>query len=277
MILIDYNHLFLANIFTQKTNQIDENLVRHTVLSCTLSYRRQFKQQYGELVFCADGQKNVWRKNIFPYYKARRKKDREESTMDWHSIFGSLNKIREELKDYMPYKLLSVDTAEADDVIATIVKHYSEPTLILSSDQDFIQLQKYPHVKQYAPVQKRWVTHDDPVLFLKEKILRGDTGDGVPNILSDDDAIINPDKRQRPLREKALSGMVSLDPEKYEPEMKRKFERNEKLIDLLTFIPKEIEKEIIKQFESQTPTRKNMMPYFMKSGLKYLTENLSDF
>lgn len=276
MILLDYNQVFLANIFAQGKNNIDENLVRHTVLSCTLSYKRNYGKEFGEIVFCADGP-NCWRKKEYKYYKANRKKNREKGTIDWHPIFSSLNKIREEIKENLPYKLVVVDTAEADDVISVLVRNVDEPTLILSGDQDFIQLHVYPHVKQYAPIQKKYVRHNDPKMYLKEKILRGDRGDGVPNVLSDDDCFVDPNKRQRPLREDKLNSLITVDVSSFPEELQRNYRRNEKLVDLINFIPAKVEEDILRDFESQNPTRKKMMHYFMQNGLRILLEDLTDF
>ena len=276
-ILIDYNQVFLSAIFSQGKNNINEDLVRHTVLSCTLSYKRHFGKEFGDLIFCADGIGNCWRKEVYPYYKANRKKNRESSGIDWHPIFESLNKIREEIKEYLPYKLISIETAEADDVISVVARKLDEPVLILSGDQDFIQLHKYPNIKQYAPIQKKYVRHDDPELFLRVKILSGDSGDGVPNILSDDDAIINPDKRQKPLRETRIKELLSISVEDFEEPLKKNYYRNEKLINLIDFIPNHLEEKILYELNTQTPSRNKMMSYFMKNKLRLLLEDLTDF
>ena len=278
MVLIDFNQIFLASIFSQcKHSAFDENMIRHIIISCILSYKRKFGNEYGALVFCCDG-RNYWRKQIFPHYKANRKKQRESNGLDWKIIFDSLNNIRTELKENMPYRLIEIDTAEADDVIATIVKkfHNSEPILILSGDRDFIALQKYPGVKQYSPVQKLFVSSDDPIVYLKEKILSGDPGDGVPNFLSDGDTFVHPDKRQKPLREKILEKYLKLPIEFYEDNLLVNFKRNEQLIDL-SFVPVDLEQKIIECYEEQKPSKKNMMRYFLDKNLTLLLEHLNQF
>lgn len=280
MILIDYNQIFLANIFAQgKGDNINENLIRHTILSCTLSYKRAFGAEYGEIVFCSDGRGNYWRKSVYPYYKANRKKNREQSGLNWQPIFDSLNKIRYEIKEYMPYKMIAVETAEADDIIATIVKAYykKEQILILSGDQDFIQLHQYRGVRQYSPIQKKYIHHNDPQYYLREKILRGDPGDGIPNFLSDDDCFVSPDKRQKPLREQTLQEYLKKDILEYEDNLLKNYYRNEQLINLLSNIPASLSDEILKCFDGQVVTRSKMMEYFMKNGLKILMESITEF
>lgn len=276
-ILIDYNQVFLSNIFAQKNNDIDENLVRHTVLSCTLSYKNKFGNEFGDVIFCADGRGSSWRKSYYPYYKANRKKNRERSSIDWSPIFESLNKIRDEIKDNLPYKLIMVDNAEADDVISVVARNTIEPVLILSGDQDFIQLHVYPHIKQYAPVQKKYIYHDNPSQYLVEKILKGDSSDNIPNVLSDDDSIVNPDKRQKPLREAKFRELLAIDKDKLEGEIQRNFIRNEKLVDLINFIPQELEEKILEQLNNQKPNRKKLMNYFINNDLKILMSHLNNF
>lgn len=280
MILIDYNQIFLANIFAQNRNgDINENLIRHTILSCTLSYKRSFGKEYGEIVFCSDGYGNYWRKSVYPYYKANRKKNREQSGLDWQPIFDSLNKIREEIKQYLPYRMIVVESAEADDIIAVLVKEYfrQQPMLILSGDHDFIQLQKYNNVRQYSPIQKKYVYNDNPNQFLREKILRGDPGDGIPNFLSDDDCFVSPDKRQRPLREQTLQTYLAKDLSEYEDDLLKNYYRNEQLINLISNIPNDLCNKILLSYEQQKPTKSRMMEYFMKNGLKLLMESITEF
>jgi hypothetical protein len=279
-IFVDYNQVFLSTIFAfnkSNFNEVNESLIRHTVLSCALSYKRKYSEEYGNLIFCCDSHGNYWRKDIFKYYKASRKKYRDSTGLNWDDIYHSLNKIREEMLCYMPYKVIMLDTAEADDIIATLCKYIKEPILILSGDQDFIPLQCFKNVKQYAPIQKKWVRHDNPSVYLKEKILRGDVGDGIPNFLSDDDTFVNPDKRQTPLREKKLQVYLNTSVDTYDVKLQMNYKRNQTLIDLINFIPSDLESSIIKEFEEQHPTRKKIMSYFINNGLKLLMENLTEF
>ena len=97
---------------------------------------------------CHDS-RHYWRRDFFPEYKANRRKGRKESSLDWDAIFECLNAIKEEIRINMPYKFLEVYGAEADDIIATICSEYAEEIMIISGDKDFIQLQRFPNVKQY--------------------------------------------------------------------------------------------------------------------------------
>jgi hypothetical protein len=240
----------------------------------------KFKKQYGEMVICCDD-KNYWRKSTFPYYKANRKKFRDSSELNWTAIFESLNLIRQELKDYFPYRVIQIDHAEADDIIATLCQKYgdtSEQIVIVSGDKDFQQLQKYNNVTQYDPVRKRWIECDEPDVFLVDHIIKGDVGDGIPNILSGDDVFVT-DARQKPLTAKRIAEIVpQIESGKFVTEtLKRNFIRNKMLIDL-TEIPEEIYNKVIDRYAEQgDKDRSKLFNYFVQNKLKNMLDSISDF
>ena len=190
MILIDFTQIAIGSLMValnRSGDDVDDALIRHLVLNNLRYYRSKFNEEYGELVICCDS-KHYWRRDYFPHYKANRKKDRASSGYDWNFIFESLNSVRDEIKTHFPYKVLEIYGAEADDIIATLVKSNDgdTPNLIVSSDKDFIQLHRF-NVKQYSPVSKKFVNGSDPIGYLREHIIKGDRSDGVPNVLSPDD------------------------------------------------------------------------------------------
>jgi 5'-3' exonuclease len=284
MILIDLNQVLISNLMQQigsnpKTANLDEDLIRHMVLNSLRSYARQFKAKYGNIVVACDS-KNYWRRDVFPFYKAPRKKDREKSGFDWNLIFGTLNKIRDELKENFPYRVLEIDGAEADDIIAVLTARHStsEDVLILSSDKDFVQLQKYPNVTQYSPIMKRFVHSDNPAQFTKEHILRGDKGDGIPNFLSADNTFVV-GERQKVINSKKLLEWMNSDPQSFctTDIMMRGYKRNQMLVDL-DYIPEKIKAEIVDSYESaKIGSRQKMLNYFMSKRLRNLIEVLDEF
>ena len=285
MIIVDLNQVMLSNLLMQLGNhtnaQIEENMVRHMILNSLRSYRAKFKDEYGELVIACDNS-NYWRKKIFPYYKANRKKSREKSDLDWKSIFDCMNMIRAELKEFFPYKVIDIESAEADDIIGTLVKNFGselnsgEPILIMSGDKDFIQLHTYANVKQYDPTRKKWITHNDPHLFLKEHIMKGDSSDGVPNILSSDNCFVVGD-RQRPLTAKKIEQYMKVKPTELETSIARNYFRNEQLIDL-NHTPEEIRTKVMESYNAQSnKDRSKLMNYFIANKLRNLTEHIGEF
>lgn len=288
MILIDLNQVMISNLMMQinsnASNAIDENLIRHMVLNSIRMYNTKFKDEYGEIVICSDDKK-YWRRDFFPYYKAGRKKDREASPFDWNLIFETLNKVRDEIKENLPYRVIQVDKTEADDIIGTLCHKYgtqlnnatTEKILILSSDKDFMQLQKFANVEQFSPMAKKFLRTNDAGKFLKEHILKGDRSDGIPNFLSSDDTFVA-ESRQKPVTEKKLNSWLEQEPEVFCDEtMLRNYKRNEMLIDL-SKIPQDIQAKILEHYDSANQNgRDKIFNYFIKYRLKMLMEHIQEF
>jgi 5'-3' exonuclease len=267
----------MMQIGNHKNIKLEEDLVRHMVLNSLRAHKVKFSAEYGEMVIACDD-KNYWRKQVFPYYKANRKKEREASELDWNALFESLNRIRQELKDYFPYKVIQIEHAEADDIIAVLVKEYNHlgKLLILSGDKDFGQLQKYPNVTQYSPVLKKYISCTNPDLFLKEHILKGDSSDGIPNFLSEDNVFVM-GIRQSPVTSKRLAGWILQEPEQFCNEaMLRNYKRNQRLIDL-EFVPDDIKTQTLEQYNTQIKDRSKLFNYFIQYQLKNLMEHINEF
>jgi len=297
MIILDYSQIALSNILPfqndikrQSPEEI-KNLIRHTTLSTIKSYKKKYKD-YGEVIIACDG-RNYWRKSIFPYYKAHRKANRDKSPLDWAFIFDTLGELRDDLIKEFPYKVLLIDTAEADDIIAVLTEYtqenllveqglFSEPqkVLIVSSDKDFIQLQRNKNVRQWSPMQRKFVegSQKDIQEYTITHIVKGDSGDGIPNILSKDDVFVSGD-RQKPFSAKRL-------PEFYEKgieackndEEKRNYQRNQQLVNF-DFIPEDLCKTIISSYENAKPNgdKNSVMNYLIKNQCRLLLDEIEDF
>jgi 5'-3' exonuclease len=282
MIIIDYSGISIAPIVMGQAKFNDENLIRHMILNTIRMYRQKFKK-YGEIVIVADAGGN-WRKDVYPEYKAKRKQNREESKIDWDEAFRIINMILSELKENFPYKVIHQWGCEADDAIAEIVKwtqefgNYEE-VMIVSADKDFKQLQKYNNVHQFSPMTKKLIKVDNPRLELLEHILSGDTGDGVPNVMSDD-KVFAEGRKQNTLTAKKKEALVK-DPHALGEEVYRNFLRNKKMIDLTeeSAIPDNIRKEIISTFETQNKSEnsKKVLNFFIKNQCRNLIEVLDEF
>ena len=281
MIIMDMNQISLASMMMHltknKINEPDEDMVRHMILNSIRLYRKQFSKEYGEIVLTYDS-RHYWRRDFFPNYKAGRRKGRESDNKDWDLIFGILNKIKAEFKENLPYKYLEVYGAEADDIIATLCKNLGNANkiMIVSGDKDFIQLQKYPNVSQYSPILKKYVNGHDPVTYIKEHILKGDTSDGIPNVLSPDNTFVD-GMRQRPLGKKKIENWLDIDIDDLQDEVKRNYQRNDTLINL-DKIPEELEKEIMAEFDGAScGDRSKLLNYFVQSRLKNLMNDIGEF
>lgn len=286
MIILDLNQTMISNVIAQIGNHTDTKfelgLVRHMVLNAIRAHRVKFKD-YGELVIACDD-RQYWRKQYFPYYKGNRKKDREKSEIDWPTLFSALNTIKQELSVYFPYRVIQVENAEADDVIGSIVHKFgttlnnqsTERIMILSGDKDFVQLQQYSNVEQYDPVQKKSISSNDPARFLRELVLKGDRGDGVPNVLSADNCIVD-NIRQKPLRELKINELLSTDIEIYPADIRRNYDRNNTLINL-DCIPQQIQTAVLAEYDKQADKpRDGIFNYLVTHKMKILLESVGEF
>ena len=282
MIIVDYGGLSASTVAINKEN--DENMIRHMIINSLRLYRNAYKENFGELVIACDS-KNNWRKNYYPQYKANRKKARDKSGLDWVEAFRIINKIRDELKEHFPYKVIEVEGCEADDIIGTLCKNTQEfgqyeDVMIVSADKDFLQLQRYKNVRQYSPLLKKEYREETPLVGLTEKILIGDAGDGVPNVLSHDNVFVE-GERQRPLSRKKKDDMINqlnhADSGYQHSEWYRNYQRNRKLIDL-EYTPEELQSEILEQFNSQDKWAKRgeVLPYLINNRMKLMIESVEE-
>lgn len=282
MIIFDYNQVAISNLMEQigsSKTAVDETLVRHMILNTIRTYVKKYKESYGPEIVIACDSKNYWRRSIFPHYKAGRKKARQASGHDWNTIFDCLNKIRDELKLYSPYKVVEVETCEADDIVAVLTMKYSatQKIMILSSDKDFAQLQKFSNVEQYSPILKKVLKEPFPAAQLKQLIIRGDKGDGIPNILSADDCFVTA-TRQKAITETKIIVWMNQEPKDFCNDlMLRNFSRNETLIDL-TKIPDNLKESILHTYESaKGHSKQDFMNYMIANRLKNLINVIDEF
>lgn len=300
MILIDYNQIALSVLtspeFKPQLNGDEEtvkNLVRHATLATILSYKKKYGGKYGQVVIACDG-RQYWRKEVFPYYKSGRKKSRDDSDLNWKLIFECLSEMRSDIKQYFPYRVIHLDRAEADDVIATLTEWAqdnelvefgleTEPQkiLIVSADRDFKQLQMYPGVSQWSPMQKKFVTGTKKEIqeYKIQHIVKGDSGDGIPNMLSRDDILVTEGERQKSVSAKRLEEFFELGKDACRnDEERRNWDRNEMLVSF-SRIPADIKESIINEYIQNVPKtdRMGIMNYLIKHKCRLLLNSLEEF
>lgn len=276
MILIDFSSISYATVIkTASQIQLTPTNIRHSILQRILYLYKKHKDKYGpELIICCDSNKSSWRKRYYPYYKANRKRAREMIKIDWQLFFETQEELINELREYFPYKIYRVDNVEADDIISYVIKvtDPATPILVISQDKDFFQFQlHYKNVDQYIPDQDRFykVTFQEALDKHMEHIIRGDAADGIPNVFSDDDALVNPDKRQSRATKKRIEDFIQrLENKTLTPEEETKINRNRILIDLKS-LPEDIETLIENELNTHQPTDKSKL-------FKYLLEHQLD-
>jgi hypothetical protein len=156
-----------------------------------------------------------------------------------------------------------------------------EDILIISSDGDFLQLQQYNGrsqytVKQYNPAQKKFIISEDPLKELKMKIINGDSGDGIPNIMSAGDTFVT-GARQKRMTEQRMAKYLNEEITEYDTTAATNYSRNSTLIDLRN-IPGDISTKIINTYDETKPAPKGkLLNYFISNKLKNLMEVIGEF
>ena len=120
-------------------------------------------------------------------------------------------------------------------------------------------------------------------MWLQTHIIKGDKGDGVPNILSDDNVFVE-GFRQTPITQKKIDSIIE-DLEEgellYAASWYRNYCRNKKLIDL-TETPQELRREIINNFMADKPDtrwtrRGKVFPYLVENKCNELIKSAQEF
>lgn len=289
MIILDYSgivmsaiHAFSADL--KKGTQMEkEGLIRHVILSSIKAYKKKYGKKYGDIVIACDA-RTYWRRDFFGFYKAKRKAARDASDLDWDLIFKIKDEVEDALIKWFPYKVVKVDKAEADDVIAVLVKNTQEfgryeDVMIISSDGDFIQLQEYDNVEQYSPITRKMVKVNKKELREKviTHIVKGDGGDGVPNIMSKDNVFMI-EERQKAVSKKRLEEFIAKGFDACQnDEERRNWHRNETLVNF-KYIPEDIQTKIIEQFDNAPKGDLNgVMNYLIKNRCRVLLNEVDEF
>ena len=280
MILLDNSQIILANLFQSLKEHptINEDFIRHMVLNSYRMIRKKFAKEYGELVICHDSP-NSWRNTYFPLYKQNRKNKQKSSEFDWTLIYECMKNIRTEIAEVFPYRNMKIEGAEADDIIAilTMNTHMQEKIVIVSNDKDFQQLQMFPNVKQYSICKKEFLICPNPKMFLYEHIIRGDSSDGVPNILSEDSCIIDKDKRQSKITKKVIEDVLSCINTVETSKYAKNWKRNQTLIDF-TSIPEELMDKILDLYYTQSNKNSGkILNYMIEHKLVNLIDSIQEF
>lgn len=282
MILLDFSGISIAPIASGRVAYDDENFIRHTILNTIRMYRQKFRK-YGGMVIVADYGGN-WRRDVYPEYKCKRSKTRAASKIDWNVAFENITKVLDEIREHMPYHVIQQWGCEADDSIAELTKYTQdfgnwEEVMIVSADKDFIQLQKYGNVEQYSTLTKKFMKHPNPRLYQQGHILSGDSGDGVPNVLSDDKTFFE-ERRQVTLTAKKKAILME-NPQALGEEVYANYLRNKKMIVLTeeSECPDSVKKEIINSYVIQNPAEKRtkVLPYLIEKRCKLLMECVQEF
>ena len=183
-VLVDFSHLAYRSFFSCRTDieDVGWGFFKHVMYNSIFSFCYKFNPD--RIIIAADSKMN-WRKKVYPSYKGNRKEKRDlQDDVDWEGLYGAMDELLKEMSVYFPFMVLRIQYMEADDIIGAYVKyHQDETSVIVTSDNDYIQLLQYKNASIYDPMQGKFKKSTDPLKDLKVKILSGDNGDNIPNII----------------------------------------------------------------------------------------------
>lgn len=297
MIAIDYSGVAISAItgFREDLQQDEahiENLIRHVVISTIKGLKQKFYREYGSEVIIACDSGPYWRHDVFEHYKANRKKDKSDSYIPWKLVRKYMDAIQHDLYTHFPYKVISVNGAEADDIIAVMVQDIAtrpqegllddgpSKVLIVSRDKDMSQLLTHNNIRQYNPVDKKFVQLEmSPKMYLRSLILTGDSGDGVPNVFSPADSFVS-GIRQKPATAKKMQPFLEADNMLHATEdedIRKRIIENTQLI-ALSRIPKKLREKIIQVYEDKpNGNQLSVLKYLASKGMKQMIGDIDDF
>ena len=283
MIIIDYSAISISAIIMAiklEKVSVTDSFCKHMILNSIRGYNSKWKYKYGPIWIACDVGKS-WRKNAYQYYKANRQKGRDDSDIDWDMIFGVMNQMMVDLPLHFGYHVISEPGAEADDIIGVMARMATQhriPSIIVSNDKDFPQLHS-EYVCQYRPKDKKIHCIDNPKDYLKEHIIKGDAGDGIPNIFSPDDVFVRSDIRQGKVTAKRLTEYMGLDPMHItDSQIKQNYFRNMNMIDLAK-TPEQLINKINETMASSSPigNQKTIMKWLTENRMRILLSRIQDF
>jgi hypothetical protein len=305
MIITDFSQIAIATIYADTTahqcacnpSKESKDVLHHIILNSLRANNREHRVNYGKMVLAIDSKS--WRYDIFPEYKYSRKNKKEKEDIDWNFVNECISDVVSICQEYMHYPVIKVEGAEADDIIGVLTKHISTTTgvmnmfdelepeniLIISSDKDNYQLHRYDNVRQFSPAIKKQVKPEFGARkALIEKIVKGDSGDGIPSIKSPANFFATKEAgaRQKSISAKYLQSFFDAkNPiDACEDEEQRKnYIRNETLVSYEK-IPDVVANRILECYNAQLDkkgSKMGLLKYFASRRFSNLSGSLEDF
>lgn len=244
---------------------------KHLFLNSFFSNVRRV--QPNRIIMAIEGRGEIWRKKIYPEYKANRHHDDKE--VDFEAFKIRMRAFLDQLKMTLSnVYFIAVENTEADDVMAVLTKNLSKNTEnkieIISSDSDLIQLQTLRNVRQFNATKQEYITSINPKVDLEAKILSGDSSDNISGIFKGCGPktaikIIDEGLDEYLTNQKAKKSKKELN----EEEIKKIYERNLKIISF-EYIPLEYQENILKEFNDYKINKIDPMKvynFFVSNGL----------
>jgi len=254
-------------------NQVFMKHFDDTYMKNLIKFKNMYNIPYENMIVVRDcPRETIWRMNLYPEYKANRKNTCSYKNKKYNigNIFKHIyNSLYPQLEKQYGFKILKVDNAEADDIIAVLASKIRELDknrliVIISNDNDYLQLVNEKTLiwsLQNKLLNTKVETTAEEILL--RKILKGDDSDNIPSLIGN-------------INEKDLNEMIK-DPKKLNewldnnPDKKEGYVSNRKLIDF-QFIPDEIKNLIINECKDIFPAPEVETKVVEKSEIKVEVE-----
>lgn len=246
MIVCDYAGVAVPVVMYGLTRGFTDHEIKTSIIAKIQEMNVKFKKEYGEMVLCLEGKS--WRFEVFEHYKQNRKiKKAKDDGIDWKLAHRLMDETSAFIDEYLQWKCIKHSRCEGDDIVAVLTKQFARkdsPVLILSRDSDLFQLHLHDWIKQYDTVTLKYVNSKlNAAMFLEDKILRGSSKDGVPNVASQLDHFVRADAgRQKSINEKFKREYIK----------DERYDQNKQLIDL-DEIPFDIQREVYQMYKIEKP------------------------
>lgn len=267
--MFDINNLFIRCFFVgsigAKTENPDYKLWRF--LCVDNIYKSLLRSKDIKEIILAVDWPLSWRKLYCKRYKESRKEIREKSGVNWREFFYQMDELLEDIQEHLPFKVIRVQHAEADDIIAVICMERRGKYTIISTDEDFLQISS-PNIKVYNPLAAKYVTCQSTRAFIIEKCLTGQKKDDIFNIKTPLDWPA--DKRKPSFGKTQLNKVLKMGYQKWleEEGLLERYKINKTLMDF-TMIPKTIKTRILNIYDSyELPDPVNFYEFFNRNGYR---------
>lgn len=272
--LWDFHNLSARCYFALDAMNPDIPLWRFNVIDNI--YNSLYKTNTDEVVLAIDDSKS-WRKLYWSRYKESRKTQRDKSEVDWNFYHSKLQELINDIQENLPFKVLQVNNCEGDDIIAVLCKEVPNNYVIISVDEDFLQLYG-DNVAIYNPHHKKqcYVTCEDTRQFIIKKCLTGQAKDGIFNIKTPLDWPV--DKRKPGFGEVAATKVMNEGYEKWLKDngLEERFKVNQTLMDF-DMIPKAISTSILNTYNSyKLPDPDKIYPFFAKNKFNTYLDDIGN-
>lgn len=188
-LLLDQTNLLHRTFFATRQMQTDEDLAAGMAIHSAFTTINKYANMFQPTKIVAAFDRPNWRKMYTRsdqcisgkiYKGTRRDQMTPKQLKQYEEFIGNIAEFEDIVKQHTSIISLAGELLEADDFIAGFCEaHPNDRIIIISADNDMVQLLKHPNVRIFDPINDKEKTCDDVDYFLFLKCVRGDKSDNV--------------------------------------------------------------------------------------------------